>query len=700
MAQSNSSAEPPLAIQKSKAPLRLIDISRTTATMDIGGGVCFIDPKTWTPDKRWDFHVLSHVWSPALETFSKLIGRRVLKEGIEYNHTFENAKLGGETCYQEFIKFLKLLRSDGVDYVWYDVLCINQTDEKEKGDEIRHMAAYYRYNKGCYVLAHGMGKGYKLWLQAEDSLKKESKQSIPRWFTRVWTFQEYVLPRSLIFVVEGLERSTKRQLNRYIRHFSKEADHPMLCSCIASWTFATSTWLEVDRKKAAEHYAASRRIDPHHVEEEEEEELLSTAPNDIRTCSKCGTVSLIRKVEREENLFFVDADAYFLLVEIDWGKRSSEQRDFFNTLLHLRQLATNTSRSGRIGLIFQELRKRECSREEDRVLGVLGLLEVGGDHQVRTKQTLEEQLMQLPPKLKSDVLVQLCVVDPETGPYKNMGLSWAPNLRPSARPRLSDIWRSPFWQFRKPEVTVVEPMACGRMRLRGRVVKARMIPSPDLAVTRHNYWPSACYFCREYSGIPCSSATLHQIRKCHLEVGNQAVRIPFDVHFFNVSQKRRVAGLVDVASGWYEPVYDEEEDEDDENVCWSEDARYEPVYDEERDKDDENVWCEGNFDLNMSDNLSIHSIAPFNLWLLHMGESLNHGGSPIVLVCLGNIGTEPQHELHKIGVLTLPPHIGKAAFSEISSEVECILGGFGKNHIQNLWELLAKLHDVTNKVRR
>ncbi|MCO5608361.1 hypothetical protein L7F22_062570, partial [Adiantum nelumboides] len=174
--------------EPTSSPLRVIDISRTLAS---NGGVCFCDPNLWPRKRRWDFHVLSHTWSKTLKEFSERIalsagagstGQPI--SAVAYNEPFRNAHLQNEPCYHQFLQLLQLLRGDGVEYLWYDMLCINQSEKDEaaalqaadaglpeqqqdqvetsaaagrraqkqgqgeKAQDIANMASYYRYNLG------------------------------------------------------------------------------------------------------------------------------------------------------------------------------------------------------------------------------------------------------------------------------------------------------------------------------------------------------------------------------------------------------------------------------------------------------------------------------------------------------------------------------------------------------------------------
>ncbi|MCO5564512.1 hypothetical protein L7F22_018173 [Adiantum nelumboides] len=79
------------------------------------------------------------------------------------------------------------------------------------------MGAYDRRSHGCYVLTHGVGEGYKLW----------GNEGLPRWFSRVWTLQEFMLPCRLSFFVEALDTRFLEFVDEVVKAQSKRG----LCRC-------------------------------------------------------------------------------------------------------------------------------------------------------------------------------------------------------------------------------------------------------------------------------------------------------------------------------------------------------------------------------------------------------------------------------------------------------------------------------------
>lgn len=187
-------------ISNKKLPLRLIDVPATIAS---AGGVSFTGPSDW------NFHVISHTWSLSIRKLSKAVGQSIGSSTGNpqlYNDAFRGSSFNGEPGYTHFIRFLEVLMGDGVRKVWFDALCINQAAnaKEEKDSEISHMGAYYKHSVGCYVVLHGFGQGFDL-LGKREGFNFLGEQMdfewLPRWFSRVWTLQEFLLPEKLTFVV-------------------------------------------------------------------------------------------------------------------------------------------------------------------------------------------------------------------------------------------------------------------------------------------------------------------------------------------------------------------------------------------------------------------------------------------------------------------------------------------------------------------
>ncbi|KAH7421004.1 hypothetical protein KP509_13G035900 [Ceratopteris richardii] len=681
-------------IPMNQPPLRLIDVRRT---LESHGGICFSHPRSWPTDMQWKFHVLAHTWSHLLKEFSMKIRVYASCTGDDkrtaYEEGLRKAQLNDDLSYHEIMKLLELLRDDGVENLWFDMLCINQADddyqEGEKAVEIPNIACYYRYSMGCYALLHGVGNGYHLWNPPSRNVWgatqtqlfwKGCHRSVPRWFHRVWTFEQYVFPQRLIFIVEGLRSSTKKRINKLIH---QNSSCQRLCRCVANASFFLKL-CNIFREGVNNDTFSEEMLSPFSVEPEV---LGAVIPSDSlgSSCSTCGTnESLIRKAINRNNLYFVDEQAFFLLVvDLDWGPGCPQQREFFDRLMHLRLIRRHMSSS--VGLVVDEVAKRLCISEEHRLLSILWFLQVDGRYSIGTNtKSLEARLQDLPRKLNAYVLVQLCLASNATGLYESSGISWAPNLRLFARKyMLFDIPRFPFQRsnFRGAEVNLkTAEMPCGQIKFEGFAVQGTIAGSPGRSVLAHKHDPLLCYLCRQYIGDPkCSSFLLHQIKQCDLRVGDDC-RIPIDIHFLFVRPEAKFLlrvtgqdapwneyyGYVKLRNSWFDPIGEEYE-----NI-----ETFEPFN------------C--GFPLYLPHTVCAHSVPSFNVWLLHMGSVNFDKSNQALLICLGNMGDGDGNQLHKLGTIYMPEKLWINCFSHVDHLREYVLGGFGKNHLHKLWEALPK----------
>ncbi|MCO5601011.1 hypothetical protein L7F22_055127 [Adiantum nelumboides] len=405
-------------------PIRVIDIACSLVLSKKTGGVSLHAPI------GWDFHVISHTWSLDVRKLSEDIGRKVSSNS--YNEAFQSADFRQNVCYGQLVDFLLLLANDGVERVWFDALCINQKDDGEKGREVSNMGAYYSNSMGCYVLINGIGQGYKAWKSYGGINRGEIIEEMPRWFRRVWTFQEFLLPKKLYFLVAGLSPSTIVMCNERIRDQNSKVG---FCACCLLTVEQYSAFLSIAK-------------DGRNLGGVQDEDFLEVQ----EVCTTCRTLPLVRKtkvpVDSEgSTIYFVEREAYIFIVGLErweilldaspqtWP--SSHWRCGYQNLIDLYRLLVQAYEPSP-WVIVSQVGERECSQghEEDRILSILALLGLDGKLQVRTGKTLEEQIVDVGNQSNSHAFIRsLCAVDYQGNVAD--GMSWAPNFHgPGARHEL------------------------------------------------------------------------------------------------------------------------------------------------------------------------------------------------------------------------------------------------------------------------
>lgn len=97
--------------------------------------------------------------------------------------------------YQKIKLCAEQAKKDGIDYIWVDTCCIDKSSSSELSEAINSMFHWYRDAHICYAYLHDVpafsdSNAYESWIATFKN---------SRWFTRGWTLQELIAPRSLMF---------------------------------------------------------------------------------------------------------------------------------------------------------------------------------------------------------------------------------------------------------------------------------------------------------------------------------------------------------------------------------------------------------------------------------------------------------------------------------------------------------------------
>ena len=122
---------------------------------------------TWSPQK---YAIQSHTWVTEEITFSEMQSQQPDKNKAGW----KKIEL---SCDQA--------RVDRYGYVWCDTCCIDKSSSAELSESINSMFRWYQEAEICYAFL-------------EDVQDVEDLASA-KWFTRGWTLQELIAPKSLVF---------------------------------------------------------------------------------------------------------------------------------------------------------------------------------------------------------------------------------------------------------------------------------------------------------------------------------------------------------------------------------------------------------------------------------------------------------------------------------------------------------------------
>jgi hypothetical protein len=107
---------------------------------------------------------------------------------------------------------------DGLKYFWVDTCCINKENHSEHQHALRSMFHWYRRSEKCYVYLNDVrGSDTSIIPKSWDSEFYKSS-----WFTRGWTLQELLAPRSVeFFTYEGARLGSKILLAEQISEITR-----------------------------------------------------------------------------------------------------------------------------------------------------------------------------------------------------------------------------------------------------------------------------------------------------------------------------------------------------------------------------------------------------------------------------------------------------------------------------------------------
>jgi hypothetical protein len=148
------------------------------------------------------YAILSHTWKDSEEvSFNELVnGTGKSKKG------YEKIRFCGRQA-----------KRDGLQYFWVDTCCIDKSNQVELQDAINSMFRWYQNATICYVYLQDVSvAGRKASSELYESIWEQNFRA-SKWFTRGWTLQELLAPRSVeFFSMEGEPLGDKGSLELQI----------------------------------------------------------------------------------------------------------------------------------------------------------------------------------------------------------------------------------------------------------------------------------------------------------------------------------------------------------------------------------------------------------------------------------------------------------------------------------------------------
>jgi len=148
------------------------------------------------------YAILSHTWVEGKEvTFEDLIN-----DAGKNKLGYEKIRFCGERA-----------RQDGLEYFWVDTCCIDKSNSVELQEALNSMFRWYQKAAKCYVYLSDVSTAKRKVCDQPSEFPWETTFRASRWFSRGWTLQELLAPRSVEFFSQeckwlGNKRTLERQI--------------------------------------------------------------------------------------------------------------------------------------------------------------------------------------------------------------------------------------------------------------------------------------------------------------------------------------------------------------------------------------------------------------------------------------------------------------------------------------------------------
>jgi heterokaryon incompatibility protein (HET) len=152
------------------------------------------------------YAILSHTWGEDECTFNDVANK------------IGETKLG----YRKLLYCANQAKKDGLQYLWMDTCCIDKTSSAELSEAINSMFRWYHDARECYAylddISQPLDPPDEDWVSVHKTtvsmnrrhgdFEKDWKVAFQqaRWFTRGWTLQELIAPKSLSFFSREWQR--------------------------------------------------------------------------------------------------------------------------------------------------------------------------------------------------------------------------------------------------------------------------------------------------------------------------------------------------------------------------------------------------------------------------------------------------------------------------------------------------------------
>ncbi|KAK4445787.1 heterokaryon incompatibility protein-domain-containing protein [Podospora aff. communis PSN243] len=128
------------------------------------------------------YAILSHTWEVNELTHRDITGPGASKD------LAANKKIHG--CCRQAL-------ANRLEYVWIDTICIDKSSSAELSEAINTMFAWYQSASICYAYLSDVDSDYNTPMTELGKTDSDLRRS--KWFTRGWTLQELIAPKTVVF---------------------------------------------------------------------------------------------------------------------------------------------------------------------------------------------------------------------------------------------------------------------------------------------------------------------------------------------------------------------------------------------------------------------------------------------------------------------------------------------------------------------
>ena len=153
------------------------------------------------------YAILSHTWG---EDDEEVTFRDVVQGVGESKVGYDKIRFCG-----------KQAQRHGLQYFWVDTCCIDKSNNFELQEAINSMFRWYRNAAKCYVYLSDVSITKQSASTQVSGFNWETAFRASKWFTRGWTLQELLAPRSVeFFSQEGQLLGDKESLEQYLHEIT------------------------------------------------------------------------------------------------------------------------------------------------------------------------------------------------------------------------------------------------------------------------------------------------------------------------------------------------------------------------------------------------------------------------------------------------------------------------------------------------